>query len=364
MKLTKRPNRLINEKSPYLLQHAYNPVDWYPWGDEAFEKAKIEGKPIFLSIGYSTCHWCHVMEKESFVDPEVADLLNEVFISIKVDREERPDLDRVYMAVCQKMTGSGGWPLTILMTPDKKPFFAETYLPKKSSFGRIGIMELAKKVKELWQNRREEVERSASENLSYLQAETPARSGLEIGIDTLEKAYQQLLELYDDRYGGFGYAPKFPTSHNLCFLMRYWKRTGNQQALDMVVKTLKAMRQGGIYDQLGYGFHRYSTDNRWFAPHFEKMLYDQALLAIVYLEAYQITGIDLFRRTASEIFDYTLTIMRDEKGGFYTAEDADSEGVEGKFYLWTFQEVKELLSLQEMPLVAAYFNLEEKGNYQ
>lgn len=363
MPRTKKPNRLIHEKSPYLLQHAHNPVNWFPWGPEAFAQAKKEDKPILLSIGYSTCHWCHVMEKESFEDQEVATLLNDAFVAIKVDREERPDLDGIYMSVCQAMTGSGGWPLTVILTPDQKPFFAGTYFPKQNRFGRMGLLELTAKVKELWTTDRREILRMAEKNISVLKAETSISPGEELGLDTLETAFQQLEESYDEQYGGFGYAPKFPTPHNLYFLMRYWKRTGNDKALQMVEKTLTAMRYGGIYDQIGFGFHRYSTDNRWFVPHFEKMLYDQALLALAYLEAYQITGAALYRQTATEIFMYVCTVMTDENGGFYTAEDADSEGVEGKFYLWNQHQLRAALTTDEAKLVRAYFNLEDKGNY-
>ena len=304
------------------------------------------------------------MEKESFEDQEVATLLNEIFIAIKVDREERPDLDGIYMSVCQAMTGSGGWPLTVLMTPDQKPFFAGTYFPKKSSFGRIGLMELVEKIRVLWKTRREELLRMAEKNIAVLKAETVIVPDKELGVETLERAFQQLTEWYDEQEGGFGYAPKFPTPHNLCFLMRYWKRTGQQTAWRMVERTLTAMRYGGIYDQIGFGFHRYSTDNRWFLPHFEKMLYDQALLVIAYLEAYQISGSALYRQTVEEVFTYLVTVMRDENGGFYTAEDADSEGVEGKFYLWSQQEILEALSTEEGRLVCSCFNVDENGNYQ
>ncbi|MBF8303282.1 MAG: hypothetical protein HW396_1563, partial [Candidatus Dadabacteria bacterium] len=278
-----KPNRLINEKSPYLLQHANNPVDWYPWGEEAFEKARKENKPIFLSIGYSTCHWCHVMERESFEDPEVANLMNEVFVSIKVDREERPDIDSIYMTVCQMMTGSGGWPLTIIMTPDKKPFFAGTYFPKDSRFGRIGMTQLVPRIKEIWTTKRDEIVNSANKITSALQQATKETLGEKLDESTFRVAYNQLAERFDTVHGGFGRAPKFPTPHNLLFLLRYWKRAGNEEALEIVEKTLQAMRLGGIYDHVGFGFHRYSTDAEWFLPHFEKMLYDQALLAMAYI---------------------------------------------------------------------------------
>ena len=357
-------NRLAKEKSPYLQQHAANPVDWYPWGDEAFAAAKAADKPILLSIGYSTCHWCHVMERESFSDPEVAAAVNETFIAVKVDREERPDLDGIYMTVCQAMTGSGGWPLTIIMTHEKIPFFAGTYFPKKSSFGRIGLLELTEKIRKLWTTRREELLAVATHNLAVLKETEVKRTGVELQPDILDRGFSQLAEAYDGRHGGFGFAPKFPTPHHLLFLLRYWQRTGEKQALAMVEHTLTAMRNGGIYDHLGFGFHRYSTDERWFAPHFEKMLYDQAMLFLAYLEAYQVTGNNYFRQTAEEMYTYLTTVMRDDSGGFYSAEDADSEGVEGKYYLWSWPEVAQLLNPEEAQLVTAYFNLVKDGNFR
>jgi len=292
-------NRLQLEKSPYLLQHAENPVDWYPWGEEAFKKAREENKLIFLSIGYSTCHWCHVMAHESFEDPVVAKLMNEVFVSIKVDREERPDIDKIYMTVCQMLTGSGGWPLTIIMTPDKKPFFAATYIPKESRFGRTGMIDLIPQIKDIWMSKKNEVLNSADQIVSSLQQTSNDSPADELNEATLKSAYEQLTTRFDKRHGGFGDAPKFPTPHNLLFLLRYWKRSGDNNALDMVDKTLFAMRQGGIYDHFGYGFHRYSTDGQWFLPHFEKMLYDQAMIAIAYIEAYQATGEKEYEKTSS-----------------------------------------------------------------
>ncbi|MEN6468216.1 MAG: DUF255 domain-containing protein, partial [Smithella sp.] len=265
-------NRLRNEKSPYLLQHAQNPVDWYPWGEEAFEKARREDKPIFLSIGYSTCHWCHVMERESFENEDVAGLLNDTFVNIKVDREERPDIDAVYMKVCQIMTKSGGWPLTIMMTPDKKPFFAATYIPRETKYGRVGLLEMIPEVKTLWQTKRPDVLSAVSEIVQLLQRPMIS-SSQDVGEETLHRAYRSLLMSYDKTVGGFGQSPKFPTPHNFFFLLRCWKRTGDTQALQMVEHTLKNMRSGGIYDQIGFGFHRYSTDSQWIVPHFEKMLY-------------------------------------------------------------------------------------------
>ena len=314
-------NYLVNEKSPYLLQHAKNPVNWHPWGDKAFKKAEKENKPIFLSIGYSTCHWCHVMAHESFEDEETANLMNEVFISIKVDREERPDIDKIYMTVCQMMTGSGGWPLTIIMTPDKKPFFAGTYFPKNTRFGRIGLKELILRIKELWKNQRNQVLIEADKVTFALQNATNESPGDKLNEDILKKTYNKLRSRFDEKNGGFGGAPKFPTPHNLLFLLRYWTRVGEQDALDMVEKTLDTMRRGGIYDHLGFGFHRYSTDSNWFVPHFEKMLYDNALLAMVYIEAYQATKNKDYAKTVKEIFEYVLTEMTSLEGGFFSAED-------------------------------------------
>ena len=359
----KHTNRLSNEKSPYLLQHADNPVDWYPWGDEAFNKAKKEDKPIFLSIGYSTCHWCHVMEHESFEDEEVAGLLNAGFVSIKVDREERPDIDGIYMKVCQMMTGSGGWPLTIIMTPDKKPFFAGTYFPKKGRFGRPGLVELLPKVSSQWNTRRNDLQGTADEVTEILEQSTESLRGKELGKETLELAFQQLSHRYDAKYGGFGTSPKFPSPHNLLFLLRYWKRTGDEKALEMVEKTLVEMRKGGIYDHVGFGFHRYSTDSEWLVPHFEKMLYDQAMLTMAYVEVYQATGNEDYARTAKEIVTYVLRDLTSAEGVFYSAEDADSEGEEGKFYIWEYSELKKVLDNVEVELAGKVFNADTSGNF-
>ena len=288
-------NRLIHEKSPYLLQHADNPVDWYPWGDEAFETARREGKPIFLSIGYSSCHWCHVMEHESFEDEQVAALMNDAFVSIKVDREERPDIDQVYMAAAHRMVGRGGWPLTIIMTPDKEPFYAATYIPKEDRFGRAGLLTLVPMIKERWETDQDELVNLAGQITRALQETSPDATGEELTESTLQLAYEQLARRFDPQNGGFGTLPKFPTPHNLLFLLRYWRRTGDELALEMVEKTLQAMRRGGVYDHVGFGFHRYSTDARWLLPHFEKMLYDQAMLAMAYTEAYQATADEAYR---------------------------------------------------------------------
>lgn len=356
-------NKLSKEKSPYLLQHASNPVDWYPWGEEVFSRAQKENKPIFLSIGYSTCHWCHVMAHESFEDEDVAKLMNEVFISIKVDREERPDIDKIYMTVCQMMTGSGGWPLTIIMTPDKKPFFAGTYFPKESRFGRIGLIDLIKRVKNLWNNNKDEILNSADQitiTLKNIDQEAP---GDRFSEKLLKKAYNQLKNQFDEKNGGFSERPKFPTPHNILFLLRYWKRTGEKETLEMVEKTLQAMRRGGIYDQIGFGIHRYSTDSTWLVPHFEKMLYDQALVAMAYVEAYQATKNPEYRKITQEIFEYVLRDMTSPEGGFYSAEDADSEGEEGKFYVWSKDDLEKILDKEEFDLAMKVFNVKDSGNY-
>jgi uncharacterized protein YyaL (SSP411 family) len=357
-------NRLKNEKSPYLLQHADNPVDWYPWSEEAFKKAKEEDKPIFLSIGYSTCHWCHVMAHESFENDEIASLMNDAFVSIKVDREERPDIDSIYMTVCQLMNRTGGWPLTIIMTPEKKPFFAGTYIPKESRFGRMGLKELIPKIKELWNNEKEKLVESSEKIASILQEATSEAPGLSLNERDLKNAIQQLTANYDEKYGGFGERPKFPSPHNLLFLLRMWKRIQNEKLLAIVEKTLQAMRLGGIFDHIGFGFHRYSTDQLWLVPHFEKMLYDQAMLAIAYSEAYQATKNPLYERTSKEIFDYVLRDMVSEQGGFYSAEDADSEGIEGKFYVWNYSELQAQLGKEDLEFFTTIYNIRKDGNYR
>jgi uncharacterized protein len=358
----RRPNKLIEEKSPYLLQHAYNPVDWHPWGDEAFERAAKEDRPIFLSIGYSTCHWCHVMAKESFENEEVASLMNDAFVSIKVDREERPDIDSVYMRVCQMMTGNGGWPLTIIMTPSKKPFFAATYLPREARFGMPGVKQLIPRIKEIWEYDRAQALSSAERIASILATTSMEQTGDPLTERTLEMAYRGLSRNYDVQYGGFSQAPKFPSPHNLMYLLRYWRRTGDDRALKMVETTLGSMRCGGIYDHLGFGFHRYSTDHRWLVPHFEKMLYDQALLAMAYVEAYQATGNRDYKKTAQEIFTYVLRDMTAPEGGFYSAEDADSDGEEGSFYLWTEDEIRQALGREEAEIFTRAYAVEREGN--
>lgn len=356
-------NHLKNEKSPYLIQHADNPVNWYPWGDEAFKKAEKEDKPIFLSIGYSTCHWCHVMAKESFEDLEVGELINKVFVAVKVDREERPDLDSIYMNVCQLMTGTGGWPLTVIMTPDKKPFFAGTYFPKESGYGNVGLKDLILNVGELWEEKREELLNSGDQVLRTLKDVSSVPPGEGLNPEILDRTYESLSKVFDYDYGGFGDFQKFPTPHNLMFLLRYWKRTKNRNALYMVEKTLNSMYMGGIYDHIGFGFHRYSVDPGWLIPHFEKMLYDQALISMAYIEAFQATGSYRYKKIAEEIFEYVLRDMKSPDGGFYSAEDADSEGVEGKFYLWTKKEVSRVLSPDESKLICEVFNIKEEGNF-
>ncbi len=357
-----KSNHLIDEKSPYLIQHAYNPVDWYPWSDEAFAKAQKENKPIFLSIGYSTCHWCHVMERESFEDGDVAKLMNSAFICIKVDREERPDIDNLYMSVCQLMTGSGGWPLTIIMTPDKKPFYAATYIPKETQFGRAGLIDLIPQIETLWNQKQDRVLHTvnqvaiALEHISHL-------SGTGFLDKTIHRTtYEYLCRNFDEDYGGFGTAPKFPTPHNLIFLLRYWKQSGEKKPLEMVEKTLLSMRYGGIFDHVGYGFHRYSTDRQWLLPHFEKMLYDQALLAYVYAETYQATRKTMYRDIAREIFTYVLRDMTSPEGAFYSAEDADSEGKEGKFYIWSYAEIKNRLG-RDAHFIIKVFDIQKGGNF-
>jgi len=365
-------NRLAKEKSPYLLQHAHNPVDWYPWGEEAFEKARKEGKPIFLSIGYSTCHWCHVMERESFVDPAVAEILNRQFVPIKVDREERSDVDSLYMQAVMQMTGQGGWPLSVFLTPDLKPFFGGTYFPPENRWGQPGFKTLLQGITEAWAHKREELVRAGDTLVQTLQAqEIMQKAGtVKITQDLLKQTYQAFLYSYDEQQGGFEPAPKFPRAHALSFLLRYWKRTGEDQALKMAQETLRAMAAGGICDHLGGGFHRYSTDAQWLLPHFEKMLYDQALLARATLEAYQATGEEAYAGVAREIFDYVLREMAGPEGGFYSAEDADSvidpahphEKGEGAFYVWKKEEIEQILGPEQAPVFNALFGVEADGN--
>jgi len=356
-------NHLLGESSPYLQQHAHNPVNWYPWGEEAFALARLQDKPVFLSIGYSTCHWCHVMEEESFADAEVAEALNNNFIAIKVDREERPDIDAIYMQAAQTLNGSGGWPLNVLLTPDKQPFYAATYLPKHSRFGRMGIIELADRIGQLWQNDRQRIEQSAASLSQAVRQGVAMSAPGEVDAKAIDAAFNQLSASFDAEHGGFGNAPKFPSPHRLLFLLRYGTLKQNSEAaIAMVGKTLTAMQRGGIHDQLGGGFHRYATDAIWLLPHFEKMLYDQAMLLMAYAEGWQVSGDASFAETARDIASYLLRDLRDAKGGFYSAEDADSEGVEGKFYVWSEAEIRQLLGKDADAFIAAY-NIRKEGNF-
>lgn len=357
-------NKLIDEKSPYLLQHAHNPVDWYPWGDEAFEKAEAEDKPVFLSIGYSTCHWCHVMAHESFEDAEVAALLNREYVSVKVDREERPDVDAVYMAVCQAVTGGGGWPLTILMSPDQKPFYAGTYLPKQSRYGMPGLLDLLSLAAEQWRSARGELLRSGSRIAAAMQAQAAQKETARPGKELIAAARRLFAQSYDEANGGFGGSPKFPTPHNLMFLLRCRAQEGDGAALAMAEHTLRQMYRGGIFDHVGFGFSRYSTDSRWLVPHFEKMLYDNALLTMAYLEAYQITGNGFYKSTAEKILTYVLREMTAPEGGFYSAQDADSDGAEGKYYVFAEEELPQLLGNKDGAACNAYFGVTKTGNFE
>ncbi|MBA4397551.1 MAG: thioredoxin domain-containing protein [Syntrophus sp. (in: bacteria)] len=356
-------NRLGSEKSPYLLQHAANPVDWYAWGDEAFLAAKAQNKPVFLSLGYSTCHWYHVMAHECFENPAIAERMNRTFINVKVDREERPDIDAVYMTVCQAITGSGGWPLTIIMTPDRKPFFAGTYFPPESRHGRIGMPELIDRIDDLWTNRKQDLLKSADNVTQLLRSYSPSTAGALSEISLLSASFDELTADYDPVHGGFGDAPKFPTPQKLIYLLRCWKRFNDDQALQMVEKTLQGMRHGGIYDHVGFGFHRYATDATWLLPHFEKMLYDQAMIAVACLETYQATRRDQYARTASEIFTYVLRDLQSPQGAFYSAQDADSEGEEGRFYVWTQNDVEKILTPQEAVIWNRVYSVEAGGNF-
>jgi hypothetical protein len=355
-------NRLIYEKSPYLLQHANNPVDWYPWCSEAFEKARKQNKLIFLSIGYSTCHWCHVMKRESFEDLGVARLMNKAFVSIKVDREERPDIDNIYMTICQMISNNCGWPLNIIMTPSKKPFFAGTYVPKQSRLGHIGMLDLIPKIEEFWMTRSEEILNSAELITANLHKMTDIQQGQILDKDTLKIAYNELAQRFDEVNGGFGEAPKFPIPHNFFFLLRYWRRIGDARALQMVDTSLQSMRKGGIFDHVGGGFHRYSTDSKWIVPHFEKMLYDQALLAIAFTEAFQVTKKSEFKQTVEEILTYVLREMVSSEGAFHSAEDAESEGEEGLYYFWKKEEINKILG-EDANFASNIFNIRADGNF-
>ena len=362
----KHTNRLINQTSPYLLQHAHNPVNWHPWGEEALEHAKREDKPILLSIGYAACHWCHVMEHESFENEQIAAVMNEHFINIKVDREERPDLDEIYMNAVQMLTGAGGWPMTMFLTPDLKPFYGGTYFPPDNRYGRPGFAQVLLGVEEAYRERHEAVADQADQITAHLNrlSEMEAHDHT-LTTDLLDAAYQDYRARFDSQYGGFGDAPKFPPSMGLSLLLRHWLRTGNPNALEMVEVTLEKMACGGMYDKLGGGFHRYSVDARWLVPHFEKMLYDNALLTVTYLEAYQATGKAFYRQIAVETLDYVLREMYNtEVGGFYSTQDADSEGVEGKFFVWTLDEVEALLGKEKAEIYCEYYDITEPGNFE
>jgi len=357
-------NKLSGEKSPYLLQHASNPVNWRPWSEEAFEAARAADKPVFLSIGYSTCHWCHVMAHESFEDEATAKLINDAFIPVKVDREERPDIDGVYMSVCRLMTGGGGWPLTIILTPDKKPFFAATYIPAEAMYGRPGLDELIPAISEAWKDRRGEIDSMTQKIAEAVDSmEHRFHEGGECGAGIFEDAFELLADSFDEKNGGFGRAPKFPMPHTVKFLLRHHFAAKNDKALEMACKTLRAIRCGGIYDHLGGGIHRYSVDEKWLVPHFEKMLYDQALIVPAYLEAYQATGDAFYADAARDILNYALRDMAAPEGGFYSAQDADSEGVEGKFYVWEYGELASALTSEELKIFAMAYNAEPGGNF-
>src|SRR5436190_3662293 len=358
-------NRLAREKSPYLLQHQFNPVDWYPWGEEAFAKARQENKPIFVSIGYSTCHWCHVMERESFESEDIAKFLNEHFVSIKVDREERPDVDKIYMTFVQATTGQGGWPLNAFLTPELRPFFGGTYFPPDARYGRPSFLQMLQQIQQLWQTRHSELANSAAEIHSRLE-QASANHGLSaivLTADVLRDAGRQLKRTYDASNGGFGDAPKFPQPSHPQFLLRYAKRFKDDEAIRMVLNTCDHMAAGGIHDQLGGGFARYSVDAHWLVPHFEKMLYDNAQLTQLYLDAFLISGEQRYAETARDILDYVLRDMTHPEGGFYSAEDADSEGHEGKFYCWTREALSRLLTPKEFKTVVEFFGITEKGNF-
>lgn len=355
-------NHLKNQTSPYLLQHADNPVDWYPWCEEAFKRAKEEDKPIFLSIGYSTCHWCHVMAHESFEDKEIAKILNDNFISIKVDKEERPDIDSIYMSVCQALTGSGGWPTTIFLTPEQKPFFAGTYFPKTARYGQIGLKQLLLTIYGKWKTDRKMLLQSAEEILDFLDKKSEIQGDVEERL--IDKAFSYYKRIFDEKYGGFGDAPKFPTPHNLLFLMKHYKKSRNEEALKMVEKTLLQMYRGGMFDHIGGGFSRYSTDRYFLVPHFEKMLYDNALLILAYCKAYQLTKKRIYCDVAEKTAGYILREMTSSEGGFYSAQDADSEGVEGKYYLLEPSEIMEILGEEAGKEFNQYFDITEKGNFE
>jgi uncharacterized protein len=359
------PNRLIHETSPYLLQHASNPVDWYPWSEEAFAKAQAENKPVFLSVGYSACHWCHVMEHESFENEEIARILNEHYVSIKVDREERPDVDQIYMSAVQLITRRGGWPMSVFLTPEGKPFYGGTYWPPVAKMGMPGFRDILLKLHDYWVHKRDEVDTSADELVEAIQRmAAPVFESAELNEQALRRGMNDLLSSADRRNGGFGTAPKFPHPMDVRLLLRGWKRFDHEEALDIAVLTLEKMARGGIYDHLGGGFHRYSTDAHWLVPHFEKMLYDNALLVPAYLEAYQITRRDLFATVARETLEYVLREMTAPEGGFYSTQDADSEGEEGKFFVWTQEEIARILGEQDAETFSYCYDVTPQGNWE
>jgi uncharacterized protein YyaL (SSP411 family) len=360
----RRPNRLASEKSPYLLQHAYNPVGWYPWGPEALQKAKSEGKPIFLSIGYSTCHWCHVMEGESFEDEKIAALLNEKFVPIKVDREERPDLDDIYMRAVIAMHGQGGWPLSVFLTPDLKPFYGGTYFPPVPRHGMPGFTQVLEFIADIWKNKREDIIRDSDEMIKSLQENYVLHARDTLPRSILDGAYAEIVSVLDEQHGGFSPPPKFPLPTYLEFLLRYYRRNGKEPALKAVKKTLQSMAAGGIHDQVGGGFHRYSTDRLWLVPHFEKMLYDNAQLARVYLETYQVTADQALLETATDTLDWMLREMRGPEGGFYSAQDADTPDGEGYYYTWTPDEITGVLGSENSKLVSEFFGVTVDGNFE
>jgi uncharacterized protein YyaL (SSP411 family) len=359
------PNRLIDETSPYLRQHAHNPVDWHPWGPEALERAKSEDKPILLSVGYSACHWCHVMERESFENPSIAALMNEHYVSIKVDREERPDIDSIYMSAVQALTGHGGWPMTVFLTPDGKPFYGGTYFPPEDRGGMPAFPRVLSAIAEAYHDRRGEVMNSTNQILVHMQQVARDTNDISpLTADVMTRAFAELIKQFDDTYGGFGLEPKFPQPMTYEFLLRQYLRTEDPQALDMVELTLDRMARGGIYDQLSGGFHRYSTDTYWLVPHFEKMLYDNALLVRLYLHAYQVTRNPEYRRVVEETLDYVVREMTSPEGGFYSAQDADSEGEEGKFFVWRPEQVVDLLGKEEGKIVNEYYGVTIHGNFE
>ena len=359
------PNRLANEVSPYLQQHKNNPVDWYPWGSEALAKAKAEDKPLLVSIGYSACHWCHVMAHESFEDPATAALMNEHYICIKVDREERPDIDSLYMTAVQAMSGQGGWPLNVFTTPDGIPFYGGTYWPPEDRMGMPSFRRVLDAVAETWASKRDEIVQQGEQIRGMLAHRTTGTvDGGDVELESIERAVEHLGGQFDPLNGGFGGAPKFPQAPVLDFLLRAQHLLNDHQPLDMALETLEKMARGGIHDQVGGGFHRYAVDNVWLVPHFEKMLYDNAQLARAYLDAYRISGRGLYRRTAEQTLDYVLREMTAESGGFYAAQDADSEGVEGKFYVWTLDEIRAALSPEDAAIAESYFGVREGGNFE